>query len=226
MAAREYMVEYNFDTDEGFFETPGEYEERVMVSVVSPTHPFLKKIGITQKIYDKISEIYNKEKTAIEEYKKKHGEDWWNASNGDDVEFTNGHDEILKETMGVIRPDAERSPSGFQKNTETVLYIVFLAIIDDNDFMKNFIKTKNESNQIYVQGMHNPIGAFLRLSNEADTVTEDPINSFILTYLLFLEYGHVALVNRSLNTKTIEINLVGILFKLISMYAKNLGTTN
>ena len=43
MATKDYFVEYNFATNEGHFETPEEYEKRIMVDV-PPAHKFLKKI--------------------------------------------------------------------------------------------------------------------------------------------------------------------------------------
>ena len=76
MATKDYFVEYNFATNEGHFETPEEYEKRIMVKI-PPSHKFLKDIGITQKVYDNIVSIYNTSKDAINKYKKDNGDLWY-----------------------------------------------------------------------------------------------------------------------------------------------------
>ena len=97
MATKDYFVEYNFATNEGHFETPQEYEKRIMVDV-PPAHKFLKKIGITQKVYDKVESIYKSSKEAIDGYKKQYGNEWYKKSSPKNDLFTDGHDKILEAT--------------------------------------------------------------------------------------------------------------------------------
>ena len=115
MATKDYFVEYNFATNEGHFETPEEYEKRIMVDV-PPAHKFLKKIGITQKVYDKVESIYKASKEAINGYKKQYGNEWYKKSSPKNDLFTDGHDKILEATFSQLKPDAGRMPENLKKN--------------------------------------------------------------------------------------------------------------
>jgi hypothetical protein len=220
---KEYMVEYNFDTDEGFFETPEEYEKRVMVNI-PPAHPFLKKIGVTQKIYDKISEMYKLQNTAIEKNISKYGKKWWKKGNGTDT-FTDGHDANLERAFDAMAQDVPRArPKGISKadsrtNIGKLLHVIFLVMFDDDAYMKDYIEYDDGNNNLYSQSMDRSCWGIVILVNETDNVTDYPINSFIILYLLFFQYGYISMMTKFFNTKTIQIQCTSILFKLTSMYS-------
>ena len=219
--SKDYFVEYNFATNEGHFETPEEYERRIMVDV-PPAHKFLKDIGITQKVYDNVKAIYDTSKDAIAKYKGEHGNEWYKKSSPKNDLFTDGHDKILELTFSQIKPDANRMPDGLRKNGLTVMNILFFSLIDDTDFMEIYLEKENRKDKsIYGQGMDRPIGYILKIVDELDSNTNDPINTFILSYILFKQYDLLMMMDISLKNQHKEdgAKIIGIYSSLIYLYS-------
>ena len=221
MATKDYFVEYNFATNEGHFETPEEYERRIMVDV-PPAHKFLKEIGITQKVYDNIKQIYDTSKEAIAKYKGEHGNEWYKKSSPKNDLFTDGHDKILQETLSQIKPDANRMPAGLRKNGLTVMNVLFFSLIDDADFMEIYLEKENRKDKsIYGQGMDRPIGYMLKIVDELDNNTDDPIDTFILSYILFKQYDLLMMMDITLKNAYKEdgAKIIGIYSSLVYLYS-------
>jgi len=219
--SKDYFVEYNFATNEGHFETPEEYETRIMVHV-PPAHKFLKDIGITQKVYDNVKAIYDTSKDAIAKYKGKHGNEWYKKSTPKNDLFTDGHDKILQETLSQIKPDANRMPTGLRKNGLTVMNVLFFSLIDDADFMEIYLEKENRKDKsIYGQGMDRPIGYMLKIVDELDTNTDDPIDTFILSYILFKQYDLLMMMDITLKNAYKEdgAKIIGIYSSLVYLYS-------
>ena len=221
MATKDYFVEYNFATNEGHFETPQEYEKRIMVDV-PPAHKFLKQIGITQKVYDKVESIYKTSKEAIDGYKRKHGNEWYKKSSPKNDLFTDGHDKILEATFSQIKPDANRMPDDLKKNGLTVMNILFFSLIDDPNFMEIYLEKENRKDKsMYGQGMDRPIGYMLKIVDEVDSKTNKPINTFILSYILFKQYDLLMMMDISLKNQHKEdgAKIIGIYSSLVYLYS-------
>ena len=219
--SKDYFVEYNFATNEGHFETPEEYETRIMVDV-PPAHKFLKDIGITQKVYDNVKAIYDTSKEAIDKYKGEHGNEWYKKSSPKNDLFTDGHDKILQETFSQIKPDANRMPAGLRKNGLTVMNTLFFSLIDDADFMEIYLEKENRKDKsIYGQGMDRPIGYMLKIVDEVDSQTNGPIDTFILSYILFKQYDLLMMMDISLKNAYKEdgAKIIGIYSTLVYLYS-------
>ena len=219
--SKDYFVEYNFATNEGHFETPEEYERRIMVDV-PPAHKFLKELGITQKVYDNVKAIHDTSKDAIAKYKGEHGDEWYKKSSPKNDLFTDGRDKILELTFSQIKPDANRMPDGLRKNGLTVMNILFFSLIDDSDFMEIYLEKENRKDKsIYGQGMDRPIGYILKIVDELDSSTDDPIDTFILSYILFKQYDLLMMMDISLKNAYKEdgAKIIGIYSTLVYLYS-------
>lgn len=221
MTTKDYFVEYNFATNQGHFETPEEYEKRIMVNV-PPAHKFLKKIGITQKVYDKVESIYKTSKKAIAGYKRQYGNEWYKKSSPKNDLFTDGHDKILEATFSQIKPDANRMPNDLKRNGLIVMNNLFFTLIDDPNFMEIYLeKESRKDKSIYGQGMDRPIGYMLKIVEELDSKTNDPINTFIISYILFKQYDLLMMMDISLKNQHKEdgAKIIGIYSSLIYLYS-------
>lgn len=221
MATKDYFVEYNFATNEGHFETPQEYEKRIMVDV-PPAHKFLKKIGITQKVYDNVKSIYDTSKQAIADYKGQHGNEWYKKSSPNNDLFTDGHDKILEATFSQLKPDANRMPDDLKENGLTVMNILFFSLIDDPNFMEIYLEKENRKDKsMYGQGMDRPIGYMLKIVDEIDSKTNEPINTFIMSYILFKQYDLLMMMDISLKNQHKEdgAKIIGIYSSLVYLYS-------
>jgi len=221
MATKDYFVEYNFATNQGHFETPEQYERRIMVDV-PPAHKFLKKIGITQKVYDNVKSIYDTSKKAIADYKEKHGNNWYKKESPKNDFFTDGHDRILEATLSQIKPDAKRMPHDLKKNGLTVMNILFFSLIDDANFMEIYLEKENRKDKsMYGQGMDRPIGYMLKIVDEIDSKTNEPINTFIMSYILFKQYDLLMMMDISLKNQHKEdgAKIIGIYSSLVYLYS-------
>ena len=146
--------------------------------------------------------IYDTSKYAIAKYKGEHGDEWYKKSSPKNDLFTDGHDKILELTFTQIKPDANRMPDGLRKNGLTVMNILFFSLIDDTDFMEIYLEKENRKDKsIYGQGMDRPIGYILKIVDELDSNTNDPINTFILSYILFKQYDLLMMMDISLKNQ-------------------------
>lgn len=221
MATKDYFVEYNFATNEGHFETPEEYEKRIMVKI-PPSHKFLKDIGITQKVYDNIVSIYNTSKDAINKYKKDNGDLWYKKKSPKNDTFTDGHDMILDDSFTDAKKDTSRMHKFQQKNAFTVLSTLFFSLIDDSKFMEIYLEKENRKNKsMFGQGMDRPVGFLLKIVNELDNVTDNPVNTFVLSYILFKEYDLLMMMDISIKNihKEDGAKITGIYSALVYLYS-------
>ena len=153
--------------------------------------------------------------------KKQYGNEWYKKSSPKNDLFTDGHDKILEATFSQLKPDADRMPENLKKNGLTVMNILFFSLIDDPNFMEIYLEKENRKDKsMYGQGMDRPIGYMLKIVDEVDSQTNEPIDTFIMSYILFKQYDLLMMMDISLKNQHKEdgAKIIGIYSSLVYLY--------
>ena len=113
-------------------------------------------------------------------------------------------------------------PANLRKNGLTVMNHLFFSLIDDPDFMEIYLEKENRKDKsMYGQGMDRPIGYMLKILNEIDSATDNPVNTFVLSYILFKQYDLLMMMDISLKNQHKEdgAKIIGIYSSLIYIYS-------
>lgn len=232
----DYLISYDFSTKEGYFESPDEYEQRIMANGPD-IHPFLSKIGVKQTLFDHLSSQFKNIQSRTNNLVQEYGETWWNTplngtsiftSNAEDVLLTTTLNQVYKDRNRVLGLTGDESHSTRRNNIFKIAQTIFFLLVEDEQFLENFKNTEfgghKKKTTIYQQGMLILISHILRFTDEFDK-QDDPINSFVVSYILFKQYGYCLSTILPSYDKRLDSKYIAIFYKLFQDYSKDNDST-